>query len=189
MYQKYHTEAIVLGGRERGESDRSVALFTSEFGMVHARASAVRSEKSRMRYALQHFTRCKVSLVKGKSGWRVAGATALESYPQGEGAKVFARAATLVRRLVQGEERNEYLYETLVEAHQACRSEHADTLPVVEIVCVARILFALGYISTEALSTALFTHTAFTGESLLEADSLKDKLLASINRALTEAQL
>jgi len=61
--------------------------------------------------------------------------------------------------------------------------------PVVEIVCVARMLYALGYISNEALQTALFTHTAYTGESLLEAETMKDKLLSSINKALTEAQL
>ena len=50
-------------------------------------------------------------------------------------------------------------------------------------------LYALGYISDEALKTALFTHTAYTGESLMEAETLKDKLLLSINRAIAETQL
>jgi hypothetical protein len=47
----------------------------------------------------------------------------------------------------------------------------------------------LGYISTEALSTALFTHTAYTGEHLLEAETMKDKLLSSINQAIAETHL
>ena len=38
-------------------------------------------------------------------------------------------------------------------------------------------------------STALFTHTAYTGESLLEAETMKDRLLSSINRAIAETQL
>jgi recombinational DNA repair protein (RecF pathway) len=50
MYQKYHTEAIVLGSIERGEADRTIALMTRDFGLVRARASAVRSETSKMRY-------------------------------------------------------------------------------------------------------------------------------------------
>src|SRR3989344_5353808 len=74
MYQKYHTEAIVLGNPERGESDRVFTLYTEEFGLVRARASAVRSEKSRMRYALQNYSRAHVALVRGKHGWRIGGA-------------------------------------------------------------------------------------------------------------------
>ena len=72
MYQKYNTEALVLGSRETGESDRVYALFTKDFGLVRARASSVRSEKSLMRYALQNYSRANVSLVRG-GGWRAAG--------------------------------------------------------------------------------------------------------------------
>ena len=64
MYQKYNTEALVLGSRETGESDRVYALFTKDFGLVRARASSVRSEKSLMRYALQNYSRANVSLVR-----------------------------------------------------------------------------------------------------------------------------
>ena len=53
MYQKYHTEALVLGSREQGEADKVFALYTKDFGLVRARASAVRREYSRMRYGLQ----------------------------------------------------------------------------------------------------------------------------------------
>ncbi|KKW47559.1 MAG: repair protein RecO protein, partial [Candidatus Kaiserbacteria bacterium GW2011_GWA2_58_9] len=74
MYQKYHTEALVLGNRERGENDRVFTLYTEEFGLVRARASAVRTEASRMRYALQNYSRARVALVRGKRGWRIGGA-------------------------------------------------------------------------------------------------------------------
>lgn len=191
MYQKYHTECLVLGSREYGEADKVLALYTSDFGLVRARASAVRSEHSKMRYALQKFARANVSLVKGKRGWRAAGATALESASGDvQGVAAFARICELVLRLVHGEEKSDYLFAALSEAHGALMAKHnADVIGVIEIVCVARVLFALGYISSEALSTALFTHTAYTGDSLLEAETLKDKLLSSINKAIAETQL
>lgn len=190
MYQKYHTEALVLGSRESGESDKSVALLTRDFGLVRARASGLRSEKSKMRYALQDFSHSNVSLVKGKRAWRVAGATALQ-VAQGDprGTASFARISELVLRLVHGEERSDYLFEALREAHGALMQENADAHGMIEIVCVARVLYALGYISSEALGAALFSHTAYTGESLLEAETMKDKLLTSINKAIAETQL
>jgi len=190
MYQKYHTEGLVLGARELGEADKIFAIYTSDFGLVRARGSSVRSERSKMRYALQRCWRSDVSLVKGKRGWRVAGARAVKG-PSGDlrGASTFARISELVLRLVHGEEKNEYLFAALAEAHDALMVERCDACATIEIVCVARILYALGYISSEALSTALFTHTAYTGESLLEAETMKDKLLTSINKAIAETQL
>lgn len=190
MYQKYHTDALVLGSREHGEADKVFSLFTRDFGLVRARASAVRSEHSKMRYAMQKFARVNVSLVKGKRGWRAAGASASKNaIGDVRGVSTFARISELVLRLVHGEEVNEYLFEALAEAHDALMVEKCDAWATIEIVCVARILFSLGYISNEALSMALFTHTAYTGESLLEAETMKDKLLNSINKAIAETQL
>jgi recombinational DNA repair protein (RecF pathway) len=190
MYQKYQTDALVLGSLERGEADRLYTLYTRDFGLVRARASGVRGESSKMRYALQHYARANVSLVKGKRGWRLAGAAAARvATGDTRGVSAFARIAYLVMRLVHGEERSDYLFAALAEAHEALIVPACEHFGTIEIVCVARILFALGYISDEALSTALFTHTAYTGESLLEAETLKDKLLSSINKAIAETQL
>lgn len=190
MYEKYQTETLILGSRESGENDCVFALYTKDFGLVWARASAVRTEKSKMRYALQKYACANASLVRGKRGWRVAGAAAIRgAHGDRRGVTTFARIAELVKRLVHGEEKNEYLFAALAEAHGALMVEKCDAYGTIEIVCVARTLYALGYISTEALSTALFTHTAYTGESLLEAETMKDKLLSSINKAIAETQL
>lgn len=189
MYQKYSTTALVLGFREQGEADKVFALYTEEFGLVWARASAVRTESSKMRAALQSCSRARVSLVRGKRGWRLAGAVAevggVGKSP--EAVSSFARIAQLVLRLVRGEERNEYLFATLHEAQQALFSgaEHAS----VEIVCVARVLFSLGYLSPEALQTALFAHTAYGLPELSEAEEKRAALLGEINRAISETQL
>ena|SRR3989344_9408411 len=190
MYQKYQTDALVLGSREIGEADKLIALFTRDFGLIRARASAIRKERSKMRHATQNYARAHVSLVRGKRGWRLAGASAVRN-AQGDrrGIAAFARISELVSRLVQGEEPNAYLFAALSEAHDALIQEKCDAFGTIEIVCVARILYSLGYISTEALSSALFTHTAYTGESLLEAETMRDKLLSSINKAIAETHL
>src|ERR1700733_3333657 len=120
MYQKYQTEALILKSFEQGEADKVFALFTHDFGLVRARASAVRSEHSKMRFAMQKYARAKVSLVKGKRGWRAAGASSLKS-ASGDlrGITTFARISELVLRLVHGEEKNDYLFAALSEAHDA----------------------------------------------------------------------
>jgi DNA repair protein RecO len=189
MYQKYNTEAIVLGSREQGESDRIFALYTKDFGLVRARASAVRKETSRMRYALQSYSHAHVSLVRGKQGWRVGGAVAGKEKIQTENLAVFARIASLVLRLVAGEGQNSYVFATLVEAHAALSSSTKGSSATIELVCVARILYGLGYLSEEALSTTLFAHTSYALEHVREAETLREKLLATVNRAINETHL
>lgn len=198
MYQKYTTDALVLGSREHGEADKVFALYTRDFGLVWARASAVRTERSKMRAALQSYSRAHISLVRGTRGWRAAGAmptrTALAS--SADGLATFARISELVLRLVKEEEANEYLFDTLADAHAALFIDGhpmsvmgKDGIVSIELVCVARVLFALGYLSAEALETTLFAHTAYGLSELAEAGERRDHLLASINRAIGETQL
>lgn len=191
MYQKYQTDALVVGARETGEADKTFALYTRDFGLVWARATSVRKETSKMRYALQLYSRANISLVKGKRGWRAAGASATLG-SQGKdrkGVAAFARASELIVRLVAGEEENAYLFDTLAEAHDALMRQHVEAHATIEIVAAARILFTLGYISAEALETALFTHTAYAESHLVEAEAMRHQLLSHINRAISETQL
>lgn len=162
-------------------------LYTRMFGMVHARAVSVREERSRLRYSLPHYARAEVSLVRGKAGWRIAGCTPVSSL-KGAQMEVFARVARLVERLVRGEEHNEYLFHSLAEAHTRLLEKDVRT-ETVELVCAARVLFALGYIAAPSLNTSLFSHTAYDVAHLEEADVFREEILVSINRAIVEAQL
>lgn len=191
MYQKYHTDAIVLGSREMGESDKMIALYTRDFGLVRARGRGIRSAKSKMRYALQNYSLAHVSLVRGKQGWRLAGAAALGESNGNDirGKMAFARIANLVTRFVAGEETHKGLFDILRDARSALLQEYCEAWATIELVCVARVLYVLGYISAEALETALFTHTVYTAESLREAEILQHKLLSSVNRAIAETHL
>lgn len=189
MYQKYYTDALVLSHRELGEADRTFSLYTKDFGLLRARASAVRAEKSRMRYALQTGGRADTGLVRGARGWRVAGAVPLSGAVRGKGGIAFARIAQLVERLIAGEEENSYLFAALAEAHTAFDRASEDALGSVELICVARVLYALGYLSAEATSSALFAHALYGAEELSAAERERDTILASVNRAIAATHL
>lgn len=191
MYQKYQTDTLVLRSYERGEAHRIYALFTREFGLVWARATAVRRENSRQRYALQSGSRSMVSLVRGHKGWRVAGATAIEQLDMRKvsGVHAFTRISALLERLGGGEEPNSYLFDTLVHAYASLMREGAELHPVIELVTVARMLFALGYLSQDAFGTALFAETAYTEAGLREVQGVRSQVLASVNKSLSETQL
>lgn len=191
MYAKYQTEAIVLGSVSTNEADKVLSLYTRDFGFIRAKATAVRREASRMRYALQNFSHAHVALVRGSRGWRVAGAIPLLSSVEAEpeGLAALARVSQLLARLVKGEEKNEYLFASLKDAHAALVQKPCPAHATIELMCVARILYALGYLSFEAFETALFSHTAYVGEHLKEAEQLREKLLSSVNRAISETNL
>jgi DNA repair protein RecO len=188
MYQKYQTDALVLGNFERGEADRVYALFTRDFGLVRARASAVRRESSKMRYGLQNYSVAHVSLVRGKRGWRVAGSRSINSAsPEASALSALARISELSQKLVAGEERNEYMYDVLANAHDALQKGEA--VEYVEILCVARVLYTLGYISEEVLQTSVFKDANYSTIIVQEVSDRRDAFLDAINRALTETQL
>ena len=187
---------MVLGNSEYGESDRVFTLYTEGFGLVRARCSAVRSEKSRMRYALQNYSRSHVGLVRGKRGWRIGGAISIQGAGIGRGTFAFARITRFIMRFTVGEERDPYLFSVLTGAHDVLMRDSCDEWSIIEVVCVARSLHALGYLSVEALDlstgeagTTLFTHTAYEDRDILEAETMRDKLVASINRAIEGTHL
>lgn len=166
-HHTYNTEAIVLGSGPVGEADKLVWLLTRELGLLVARARSAREEKSRMRYALQDFSLSIVSLVRGKTGWRLTGAVLEKSlYAQLENSGTLQAAAKifdLLKRFIPREEKNEVLFEIVRDG-----LEDLD-----EILLVAQILRELGYLQ---------------GETRVE-DRTHNELLADINEAIIHADL
>lgn len=189
MYEKYHTEALVLAGRESGEADKVFALYTHDFGLVRARASGVRAEHSKMRYAMRQYGYASVSLVKGTRGWRVAGARALSgSFPSIEALRSFARITELALRLIVGEDRNEYAFKTLSSMHTALCEEGA-RIEDIELLAVARLLYALGYLPQDSLPADTSEHTSFDKIALDVSKAEREVFLQSVNQALMQTQL
>lgn len=153
-YQTYTTDALVCGTYDRNTADRSYRLFTRELGMLYADARSVRLEKSRQRMALSDFSLIRVSLVRGKSGWKIGSITSIKNYYH-NAANQAARGSVvnivrLLRRYVQGEEVDANLFK-LVQSSLEVLSMTTEERLYVERVVTVRILALLGYVSERVL--------------------------------------
>ncbi len=157
-YSTYTTEAIVCGTYDRNTTDRSFLLFTRDGGMLYAQARGVRKEGSRQRSALQDFTRVRVSLIRGKSGWRVGSVEALLNYyalaDERTARGSIVALTKLVRRFARGEEPMPSVYD-FVEAALAMLARPTPDRPFLDAYIHMHFLAQLGYVALETLPASL----------------------------------
>lgn len=188
----YTTSAIVLSSRSLAEANRSVTLFTEEFGLVRAIAQGVRLSKSKLRYRLYTFARVHVTLVRGREVWRLVGVEEQERpeilLGSTERTALFARVASLVSRFVHGEEADRDLYGELEALYFLLNAPGALRASLVEAVFVGRLLSHLGYLpDVPGVTERLFEPELLAGESV---DPLfEKKLVETINMTLSRSQL
>lgn len=149
-YKTYTTEALVCGSTYHNTSDRNYLLFTKEAGMVMANARSVREERSKQRFALQDFSHIRVSLVKGKGGWRIGSVEAygnpfMEAQTRSERA-VVSFAILQLRRYVHGEVCLPQIYEDVFELLNLRGMEENSRILYQNLFAV-RLLSELGYIA------------------------------------------
>ncbi len=168
MRHKYATTAIVLARTPLSEGSMLVTLLTAEVGLIRARAQGLRKPGAKMAAALQTFRECDVMLLRGKEGWRLAGAIPVNDWfsQLTPSARIRAgRISTLLLRLISGETADPATYHiflqlltALSQKSQAVQgsisesggstSEEVDVLAETEdaIECLAalRMLHALG---------------------------------------------
>lgn len=155
-YSVYSTRGFILGSAPSGEAGKAYSLYTEQFGLVRAHAQGVRHLKSKLRYNLADYSLATFSLVRGKEFWRLTGAVAEAAGEWGSGSEKGARQArarilSFVRRLVQGEERNDDLFAVLLDLF-APRGEGVGLDPVAfETDILARCLSTLGYVDLASL--------------------------------------
>lgn len=158
-YQTYTTDALVCGTFNRNTADRSYLLFTREAGMLYADARSVREERSRQRYALQDFSLLRVSLVKGKSGWRIGSIEPRKNFYQAATDKrargSVVSVCRLLRRFVKGEEADDVLFDYVVTALGVLAGEVPKRQFVQSVVGV-HILTFLGYVDTKRVPAELY---------------------------------
>lgn len=189
-YQIYITDAIVCGTYRRNTADATYALLTAEAGMVYATARSVREERSRQRYALQDFAAVRVSLVRGKQGWRIGSVESIENFYHcattraQRGAVV--RVIKVVRRFVQAEG----MLPSVFTCTHAVLTRLANASDVDSLWLVRRfelwLLYELGYVSPAmipeqiTLTTAVVTWASAPTAVELKVDTvLADAMAAS----------
>jgi recombinational DNA repair protein (RecF pathway) len=194
-YQTYTTDALVVGSEDRLTADRLIVLFTREAGLVHARAISVRREKSKLRYGLQDFSLVRVSLVRGKQGWRIIGAERADNLYFSAGDRhvrgALLRVLKLVRRLVRGEETHVALYDILTDGLHALSVCAETELVRGERVLMLRILSTLGYIAPEDAYTHALAAASLREALSSQADSISEEraVRVAIDEALLVSQL
>jgi DNA repair protein RecO len=195
MHHIHHTDAFVLGHLPKGEDSKILILYTRELGLVYAHAQGIRKLSSKLRFILQDFSRASVDLVRGREVWRLTSASPLHTHSHirrnRENEKIMARISALLIRLVAGEEANKEVFDVLVRTYALLEASHRtdEQYRALELLSVARILIALGYLSRGT--------PGVESESLFETDipnsfadiEYQHKLIRDINMALAASQL
>jgi len=190
-YVTYTTQAIVCGTYDRNTADKSYRLFTRELGMLYADARSVRKENSKQRQALSDFSYIKVSLVRGKGGWKIGSVTEIKNY-YGHATDQAARGSVvklvrLLRRFLAGEETHEELFDEYLAALEFFSADCAER-KCYEHVFIQRILAQLGYIKSSDVPEQ-FKEVALE-DIPADAVCIRDTVIAlSIERAQNASQL
>lgn len=193
-YHVYHTEALLLGAYAVGEGDRLFHCYTRDLGMVTARARSVREVRSKLRYALQIFAHAEIDLVQGKGGWRLISARPISSFQNlwGDAAKrrVIAQYTSLIRRLIQGEERHAELFEDVLRGLSFLEKiKEQKDLEDAELLLVVRLIALLGYWGSRERFAPLFEGGAWKEEHLSAVGPLRKELIKEVNEALSLSHL
>lgn len=158
-HQVYITDALVCAAKDSNTSDRSYLLFTKEAGMLWASARSVREERSKHRYALQEFSLIRVSLVRGKSGWRITGSESISNFyylaSSREARTLIRNIVRLLRRFLHGESTVPRVFDDVLEVLPLAEAK-ADVL---ETVFTLRMLHELGYVAPDAFASVIEAET------------------------------
>lgn len=126
--------------------------------MLWASARSVRLEVSKQRSALQEFSIVRVSLVRGKTGWRIGSVESIQNpflRAEERSTRAFVQMTIrLLRRFVQGEEATPAIFEDSKRLllHTAEIEDHDEATELFQL----RLLYRLGYInSVPAFATLL----------------------------------
>lgn len=202
MYAIITTPGFVIESRPRGEAGKLLSIFTRDLGLILASAQGIRLEKSKLRYHSQEYSFGEFSFVRGKEFWRLTSANELNglqlSTSPAMTKELIGRIASLLRRLLHGEEPHPELFEHL-ERSTRFLFDHNDQdreaglsnkqFEILESVVVFRILHLLGYIGNDKNLDPRLTAGQLSIEFLDEVVEQKGNINRHINKALKESHL
>lgn len=184
----------MCGSRVNNTSDKGFLLFTRDAGMLWASAKSVREEKSRQRFALQDFSLVRLSLIKGKSGWRIGSAECVKNYFSEEGvsdpvgnrsarARIVA-VVKLLRQFLHGEIAYFQIFEDTKKALDLNKSlDDTNNKKILDIFTL-RFLHQLGYIAADKSFSEYLS-----SEKWDELPSLPEKAHNMVERAKQASHL
>ncbi len=189
MRYKYETRGIVLARAPSGEANAFVTLITSELGLVRARAQGVRRPGAKLAAALATCAESELVLVRGKEGWRIAGAVLEKNWfarlqHSSQRARA-SRVSGLLLRLVVGETHDPALFPIMNGFLEALAALPEDMHEAVEVLAALRVLAALGLDAGEIPGGA----SEFTPSALVDIRAARTNYIARINHGITASGL
>ncbi|MBI2025606.1 recombination protein O N-terminal domain-containing protein [Candidatus Kaiserbacteria bacterium] len=149
MRHKYETRGIVLSRSPVGEASAFVTILTPDLGLVRSLSQGVRKSGAKLAHSLATFSESDVVLVRGKDGWRLAGAVLAENWFAKFGRvdvrERAGRICNLLLRLVAGEASDRELFSVIRGFFYALTALEDDTHEAAEILAALRILAVLGF--------------------------------------------
>ncbi len=200
MTQHYHTEGFVLKQIPVGERDLLLSIFTRDFGRISGRIKSARSIESKMRFHASKLAWVEVTLIKTRNdSWKIVGLNSKSNLLFLKNDKVFFRTInnviSLLSRMVIGEEPQEEIfndvssvYDILVKFKKSREFYIEETILMVEIIAVARILNHLGYMSHDYQIIPVF-EGKIDDQRVLEVVSRKKQVIKAINEAFNASGL
>ena len=158
--------------------------------MIYAHAKSVREERSKQRYALQDCSYIRATLIRGKSGWKIAGVEPIQNLyalTESRESRAFLRdTVLLLKRVIHGETAYESIFDDVIDACiQSAKYSHTKLGSILAL----RILHALGYIAPSPSHESLL-HCAMPYhllETFTENDEKECRTV--IDHALIQSQL
>lgn len=189
MRHKYETRGIVLSRAPLGETNAFITLLTPDMGLIRARAQGLRRSGAKLAAALATFAESDVVLVRGREGWRCAGAVQQENWFQqirAEAARSRAgRVSGFLLRLVAGETHDPKLFPVMRGFFTALAELPEERHEAVEMLAALRVLAALGLDAGEIPGEM----SEFTPSVLAEIVDKRTQYIARINRGITASGL
>ncbi|HWU24591.1 MAG TPA: recombination protein O N-terminal domain-containing protein [Candidatus Paceibacterota bacterium] len=188
MRHKYSTRAIVLGRSPSGEESISASLLTEDFGLIRARSQGARKRGSKMSAGLQTLSSSDVTLLRGRDGWRMAGAVLETNWARvlsPDARRRAARVLELADRLIRGEHEDAELFAIISGFLAAIPGRSDDDGEALETLVVVRLLHALGFDAGDTLGAT----DAYTDDSIAQARAARTNLISRINRGIAASGL
>ena len=118
----YRTRGIVFKKTDLGEADRTFSFLTEDFGRLEILAKAERKIKSKLRGGLEIFYLTDIEFIQGKTHKTLTDAFLIENFKNIRKdlrkLKIAYRIADILENLVKGEEKDENIWELLLEVFQ-----------------------------------------------------------------------
>lgn len=190
MYHKYHVKGLILSSLEEGQDNKRVWMLTDHLGLISAKSVSGRSLSSKMRLAIQEYTLGNFSLVYGKGGWRLVGASSDKNYFELMKCsflklKAFLNISNLVKRLVMEQEMGGELFGVIINFLDFISSSEEKHVFLAECITVLRVLYRLGFLDKD-ISPDLYLQDVDLENSFFSLPYESSYLVSIINKSLKE---